>query len=494
MGKEVTSAQYTREQRREFRTKVRRGLDAFELMLTHHQFEAERPLTGLEIELNLIDADGDPSFHNAAVLHAIADPDYQTELARYNIELNSPPRLLAGDSALDRERELRASLNRAEQRATQQGSHICCIGILPTLRPKHFGGDWISDDRRYLALNDSIFVARGEEDIELDIEGPTDERLQMWADTIAPESACTSVQLHLQVSPGEFADYWNAAQAVSGPQLGVGANSPFLFGKRLHAETRIQLFQQATDTRPIELRNQGVRPRVFFGERWVTSIFDLFEENTRYFPSLLSEVSDEDPLAVLESGRTPELAEMCLHNGTIYRWNRPIYDVVDGRPHLRVENRVLPAGPTMIDTMANAAFYYGLVKTLATSDRPVWSRLSFPAAAQNFTECARLGLEAEVYWPGFGELSVDELVLRHLLPLASRGLEQFGVSSAVMDRYLGVIEQRCLRGVTGASWQVAAVERLEASGMSRDQALHRMLRLYVEGMHSNDPVHTWALP
>lgn len=493
MGKEVSTAQYTREQRREFRNKVRRGLDAFELMLAHHPFECDRPLTGLEIELNLIDANGDPSFDNAEVLRAIADPDYQTELARYNIEFNSPPRVLGGESAFRREEELRTSLNRAEQVARTTGSHICCIGILPTLQAEHFSGNWISDDRRYTALNDSIFIARGE-DIELDIEGPTGEHLRLWVDSIAPESACTSVQLHLQVSPGEFAQYWNAAQAISGPQLGLAANSPFLFGRQLHAETRIELFKQATDTRPVELRNQGVRPRVFFGERWVTSIFDLFEENARYFPSLLAEVSDEDPLAVLEAGRTPQLAEMCLHNGTIYRWNRPIYDVVDGQPHLRVENRVLPAGPTMADTMANAAFYYGLVRTLATSDRPVWSRLSFAAAEQNFANCARDGLDAEVYWPGFGELSVDELVLRHLLPLAARGLESWGVSQSVIDRYLTIIEQRCLTGRNGATWQVEAVARFERAGMSRDEALHHMLARYLEGMHSNDPVHTWSLP
>lgn len=493
MGKEVSASQYTREQRRAFREKVQRGLDALEQMLAHHPFDSDKPLTGLEIELNLIDDEGYPSFANAEVLQAIADPNYQTELARYNIELNSPPSVLAGDSALEREAALRASLNRAEQIAKTTGSHICCIGILPTLQHEHFEQEWISEERRYRALNDSIFIARGE-DIELVIEGRGGERLEMWADTIAPESACTSVQLHLQVSPGEFADYWNAAQAISGPQLGLAANSPFLFGHRLHAETRIELFKQATDTRPVELRNQGVRPRVFFGERWVTSIFDLFEENTRYFPSLLAEVSDEDPIAVLAEGGTPELAELCLHNGTIYRWNRPIYAVVDGQPHLRVENRVLPAGPTIVDTMANAAFYYGLVRALATSDRPVWSRLSFSAAAENFAACARDGLEAVVYWPGVGELSVDELVLRHLLPLAAAGLESFGVSATVLDRYLTIIEQRCLRGRNGATWQVEAVARFEQVGMSRDEALRHMLGRYVEGMHSNEPVHTWANP
>jgi hypothetical protein len=493
VGRDVSRAHYTREQRREFRTKVRRGLDALELMLAHHNFDAEQPLTGMEVELNLVDEHGDPHFVNADVLQAIADPEYQTELARYNIELNSPPMPLGGGGALDRERRLRASMNRAEARAHEQGSRIVMIGILPTLRQHHFEDDWISENPRYTALNDSIFSSRGE-DIELDIEGPTGERLQIWADSIAPESACTSIQLHLQVSPADFAPYWNAAQAISGPQIALGANSPFFMGRRLHAETRIELFKQATDTRPVELRNQGVRPRVFFGERWVTSIFDLFEENTRYFPSLLAEVSDEDPYEMLQSGRTPELDELCLHNGTIYRWNRPVYDVVDGRPHLRVENRVLPAGPTMIDMMANAAFYYGLLRALAERERPVWSRLSFAAAAENFERCAKFGMDAEVYWPGFGELSVDELVLRHLLPLAHEGLESWGVTAEVRDRYLPVIEQRCLTSRNGATWQIDAVNRLEQAGMDRDQALHRMLLHYIDGMHSNEPVHTWPLP
>jgi len=173
------------------------------------------------------------------------------------------------------------------------------------------------------------------------------------------------VQLHLQVNPETFAAHWNASQAIAGVQLALGANSPYLLGKELWHETRIPLFEQATDTRSEELKAQGVRPRVWFGERWITSIFDLFEENVRYFPALLPICDDHDPTAQLERGETPTLAELSLHNGTIYRWNRPIYDVVRGRPHLRVENRVLPAGPTVVDTIANAAFYYGLVRSLA---------------------------------------------------------------------------------------------------------------------------------
>lgn len=493
MGAEVTAQSYTREQRQRYREKVRQNLDVFERMLAASAFEFDKPMTGLEIELNLVDEHYDPSFHNAKVLEAIADPDYQTELAQYNIELNVHPRPLPGDEALQLEDDLRASLNRADAKAQEVGSRIVAIGMLPTIMPEHYQREWISDNNRYTALNDSIFVARGE-DIFLDIEGPSGERIATFSDSIAPESACTSVQLHLQVSPASFAAVWNAAQILSAPQVALAANSPFFFGKRLHAETRLELFKQATDTRPLELKNQGVRPRVWFGERWITSIFDLFEENVRYFPTLLAETTDEDPMAALEAGTAPQLAELRLHNGTVYRWNRPIYDVVDGVPHLRVENRVLPAGPTIADVLANAAFYYGCIRMLPYEERPLWTKLSFSAAEENFAMAARDGLDARFYWPGFGEIGADELVLRHLLPMAHRGLEAWGVSTAVRDRYLGIIEARCVAGRNGAIWQSETVERLEATGMSRHEALHEMLRLYVEHMSSNEPVHTWPLP
>ncbi len=493
MGTEVSAQSYTREQRQRYREKVRQNLDVFERMLAQSSFEFERPMTGLEIELNLVDADYQPRFANAEVLERIADPDFQTELARYNIELNVRPRPLPGDEALHLEQDLRDSLNRADRLAQEVGSHIVPIGILPTIMPEHFAGEWISSNNRYTALNDSIFFARGE-DIYLDIEGPTGERLATYSDTIAPESACTSVQLHLQVAPQDFAAHWNAAQALAGPQLALAANSPFFFGRRLHAETRIELFCQATDTRSIELKNQGVRPRVFFGERWITSIFDLFEENVRYFPALLPETTDEDPIAKLEAGEAPLLSELRLHNGTIYRWNRPIYDIVGGTPHLRVENRVLPAGPTIVDVMANAAFYYGVIRMLASEDRPVWTKMSFAAAEQNFHACAREGIDARLYWPGFGEVRADELVLRHLLPLAHRGLEDWGVSQAVRDRFLSVIEGRCTSGANGATWQTEAVARFEERGADRATALRQMLEAYVQHMHTNQPVHTWPQP
>jgi hypothetical protein len=321
--------------------------------------------------------------------------------------------------------------------------------------------------------------------------GRLPEQLRTQSDTILPEAACTSAQLHLQVAPDDFADHWNAAQALAGVQLAIGANSPFLLGKALWHETRIPLFLQSTDTRPAELRNQGVRPRVWFGERWITSIFDLFEENVRYFPGLLTDVDAEDPEEALESGRAPQLTELRVHNGTVWRWNRPVYDVVDDLAHLRVENRVLPAGPTVADVVANAAFFYGAQRALTEADRPVWTQMSFQAAKENFFAGARRGMAANLYWPGVGWTPPDELVLRVLLPLAHEGLTAAGVSARAADRYLGVIEQRCLTGRTGSAWQREFVHRLEQAGCDRDTALKTMLVSYIALTHGGDPVHQW---
>jgi gamma-glutamyl:cysteine ligase YbdK (ATP-grasp superfamily) len=490
MGEDVASTGFTRQDRQRYRAKVRRCLDVLGRMLAESNFDFERPMTGLEIEFNLIDSDADPAMKNAEVLSAIANDDFQTELGQFNIEINVRPRGLAGSAVVDLERDLRASLNDAEQRSRTVGAHIVQIGILPTLGPEHLTIDALSANPRYALLNEQIFAARGE-DLHIAIDGP--ERLSVYADTIAPESACTSVQLHLQVSPAEYAANWNAAQSIAGVQLALGANSPFLFGKELWRETRIALFEQTTDTRPDELKAQGVRPRVWFGERWITSIFDQFEENVRYFPALLPICDSEDPVEVLDRGDAPKLHELRMHNGTIYRWNRPVYDVYRGKPHLRVENRVLPAGPTVVDVLANGAFYYGLLKMLAEEDRPVWSRMSFAAAEDNFTAGARNGINAQIYWPGLGEVPATELVLRRLLPLAHEGLQRWGVAGEVSDRLLGIIEQRCITQVNGAEWQVRAFHHIDAAQqpLDRRDTLREMLRRYVDHMHSNEPVHSW---
>ncbi len=489
MGRDVPAIVISQAHRRAYREKVRHCLDVLARMLRESRFETEPRQVGLEIELNLVDTDGWPSMKNADVLGAIADPAWATELGQFNLEINVPPRPLAGAALGDLEDQVRSSLNHADQGAAQSSTRLAMIGILPTLRESDVDEAAISANPRYRLLNEQIFAARGE---EMDITIAGVERLETYIDTIAPEAACTSVQFHLQVSPEAFGNYWNAAQALAGVQVALGANSPFLFGRELWAETRITLFEQATDTRPDELKAQGVRPRVWFGERWITSVFDLFEENIRYFPALLPLCDDEDPVAVLDDGHAPQLSELTLHNGTVYRWNRPVYAVVRDKPHLRVENRVLPAGPTVADTIANAAFYYGLVRMLAEAERPVWTQMSFAAASDNLLEAARNGIDARLYWPGLGEVSATEVTLRRLLPLAWEGLSRWGADSEQAERLLGIIEQRCLTGRNGATWQAGALHALEESGsIARPEALRQMTLRYLDHMHSNVPVHAW---
>jgi len=489
MGRDIQAIKITGEDRRKYRAKLARSLDTFARMLQERLFETDVARVGQEIELNLVDDQGTPSMQNADVLAAIADPAWATEVGQFNLEINVPPRELSGDAIAGLEEEIRGSLNAGDAKARSVGSRLVMIGILPTLDKSDVSESTMSANERYKVLNEQIFAARGE-DMRIEIDGA--EQILTHADSITPEAACTSVQLHVQVSPDAFASYWNAAQAIAGVQVALAANSPFLFGRQLWHETRITLFEQATDTRPDELKRQGVRPRVWFGERWITSVFDLFEENIQYFPALLPICEDEDPVAALDQGECPQLAEMSLHNGTIYRWNRPVYGVVDGTPHLRVENRVLPAGPSVVDVIANAAFYYGLVRVLAESERPVWTQMSFTTAAENLHEAAKNGMGAQLYWPGLGDATVAELVLRRLLPMARDGLSEWGVSSVHADRLLGIIERRCLTGQTGAAWQVGAVAGItERHGAGRPEALRQMTQLYIEHMHANEPVHSW---
>lgn len=490
MGQDVDDREFSREDRTRYRAKVRRCLDALARMLSEYDFSLDRPMSGIEIEFNLADADGRPALRNAEALDAIDDEDFQTELAQYNIEINVPPRHLDAGGLGAFETEIRDNLNRAESRAQQVDSGLLMIGILPTLTADHMSGSVISSNPRYKLLSEQILNARGE-DIAIVIDGV--DRLETTADTIIPEAACTSTQLHMQVEPDGFAPWWNASQAIAGAQLAVGANSPFLLGRQLWSETRIALFEQSTDTRSDELKAQGVRPRVWFGERWITSVFDLFEENVRYFPALLPIVEEEDPIEELQAGRVPTLGELRLHNGTVYRWNRPIYDIVDGRPHVRIENRLLPAGPTVVDIMANAAFYFGAAAALAASDRPVWSQLEFAAAEDNFHEAARFGLAASQQWPGFGTVPARQLVSEVLLPAAHDGLAALGVDTADRDRLLGVIEDRCRTGRNGAVWLNEQFAAEYARTTDRAAAMRATTVRYRTFMHEGEPVHTWPV-
>jgi gamma-glutamyl:cysteine ligase YbdK (ATP-grasp superfamily) len=493
MGRDIDTTEFSRDDRTRYREKVKANLAALRELIERGRFDTGRHRVGVEMEIYLTDADGNVMPINAKLLERIRSATFQTELAQFNIEFFTRPRRIQGDALRLIEQALRSSLDHANAQARSLGAQVMVIGILPTLTDFDVTEHNLSANPRYQALNDMILNARGE-DIVIRIEG--DEVLETTTNSILFEAACTSTQFHLQVDPEDFAAYWNAAQAAAAPEVALGANSPFFLGKQLHHETRIALFEQSIDTRTEELQQQGVRPRVWFGERWLSeSIFELFDENVRYFPSLLPICEDEDPEEMLRQGGVPNLWELTLHNGTIYRWNRPIYDVARGTPHLRVENRVLPAGPTVLDVMANAAFYYGLTRALAQQDPPIWERLSFQSATENFFAAARHGLRARVYWPGIGaDVPVSELIVRHLLPLARDGLRSWQVDEVDIDRYLGIAEERVLSGQNGAAWQIATYRRLvDHVELDRPAAARELVRRYQKQSEGGEPVHTWPV-
>lgn len=519
MGQEVDPRALGREQLGEHRAKLHQGLSALAGMLAGdlgplgRAFDSASPEVGLELELVLADpATWAPARCNEAVLEAIAGtPDaalWGPEISAHTLELNAPPTVLAGAGLAHLEHGLRSRLDAAGARARDAGARLLMTGILPTLAPEHLAPGWMTPSPRYAALQEAVLAARGE-DLELDVPaaGGDGEHLRLRLGSLAAEGACTSTQVHLKVAPEDFADIWNAAQLLMGPQVALGANSPFAFGRRVWAETRIPLFTQSVDVRSREHAATGVAPRVFAGDAWLRSgpradpfgAHVLFAQNVRRFPPLLPQNSSEDPLGELLDGRVPRLPELCLHGGTVWRWNRPVYDVTparDGqpeRPHLRIENRVLPAAPTVVDAVADAAVWLGAVRGLREAGPDPSALLDHDAAVAGLHDAARHGLDAQLPWPGLGRVGARRLLLDVVLPLASDGLAAAGVDGAVADRYLEVARARAASGQNGATWQVRTAAALQERGADRAAALAGAVARYAEHMEAGEPVHTWPL-
>lgn len=491
MGEAVSSKRYTPEERTLYREKLAENLELFDTYLRHAEFKSAGTI-GLELELNLIDEDNQPSLRNKDVLGDL-DDEYQSEIGGFNLELNHPVLQVAGRGLKTLEAGVADRLAKAQKAASDKGLKVASIGTLPTLTTQFLKEDpWMTEENRYEALSNSVIDARGEF-VRIELDGRETYR-QEFSD-IAPESSCTSMQLHLQVAPNKFAEAWNASQAIAAAQVAVSANSPLFVGHKLWHESRIPVFSQSIDTRTPELVTQGVRPRVWFGERWITSVFDLFEENVRYFPPLLPEIKD---FVEFSEADAPKLFELNLHNGTVWRWNRPIYDAGDNGAHIRVENRLLPAGPTPVDMVADAAFYYGLAEFLVGENRPVWSRMSFAEAEENFFACAKDGIMARVTWPKIGHIAVSDLVIDVLIPQARRGLRRLNIDKDVIEEYMSIIEGRASGRANGATWQLRMLDHLAPGSRpdspERREALKAMMDSYLENQASGRPVHTWDVP
>ena len=495
MGLAIDRERFDPADYRRFEQRLEECLVALERLLERPGFGTGPATVGAELELFLVDGRGRALPLNQAVRAETADPRVVLEIDRFNLELNLTPAPLVGRPFAAFASELDQALGIVRRAAAWHGGRIAMVGILPTLRAEDLRLAALSDAARYQALNNGLRRLR-QEPFRIRIDG--DDPLELAADDVGLEGANTSFQLHLRVDPDRFASYFNAAQLATGPVLAVAGNSPTFLGHRLWQETRVALFKQAVDDRDATGRSSRRVSRVAFGTGWITTgAYELLEESVRLHEPVLPVLGPERPLdQLVGAGEVPALDELRLHQSTVWRWNRAIYDPAEGG-HVRIELRALPAGPTVVDMCANAAFALGLTLALA-ADADTWvPRVAFQQAHHNFYRAAQLGLRAELAWPlGAGgrvvTIPADQLIQR-LLPAARQGLEDAGVLPEEVDELLAVIEARAATGQTGAVWQRRTLAALEPQ-LGREQALAAMLERYLELQGTNVPVHTWPVP
>lgn len=436
------------EERLEFAARLLRDLQAVELMQAKGFFESTPRRIGAEQEFCVVDANFRPSIRGPEILATIEDTHFTSELARYTLEINLDPVELVKRPFSELHGQLNSLLTVAENAAAAFGDRVVLAGILPSIGMTELDERFMTPAPRYEMLQARIRQMRGS-DIELSIYGVDD--IILRHDNILFEACNTSFQVHLQIPPDELVDQYNWAMAISGPVLAIAANSPMLFGRELWAETRIALFQQSIDTRTRDMGLRQRHSRVHFGNRWIRhSLVEIFQEDIARFP-LMTAHPTEDSLTQLERGEVPTLRSLALHNGTIWKWNRVCFGS-DGRvAHLRLENRYLPAGPTVIDEIANAAFWVGLMCGMPDRYRQIWNSMEFLEAKDNFLKAAQHGLDVELSWQGSTK-NARQLILDDLLPMAQTGLEARGIDPLEITKYLSVIEHRTVKRMTGSRW------------------------------------------
>ncbi|HSG88727.1 MAG TPA: hypothetical protein VLA56_05920 [Pseudomonadales bacterium] len=472
MGQEIDRSEFTAQDVDAFAERLAAETARLARWFSSQRFSRRAFMAGFELEAWLIDDAAQPCAMNENYLRTLGNDLVVPELSQFNVELNGSPTSLQGKAFSRLAEELEHTWAECRACAESLGAHILMTGILPTVPAEalHLGN--MSKLSRYAALNERLLAMRHGVPFELRINGR--ERIRRTHPDVMLEAAATSFQIHLQVRQANAVRLYNAAQVVSAPMVAVSANSPYLFGHDLWDETRIPVFEQAVAA------GDGPFQRVTFGQGYVRdSLFELFAENLEHYPVLIPSLRDDS------AGSLPHLR---FHNGTIWRWNRPLLGFDhDGVPHLRIEHRVVPAGPTVADGIANAAFFYGMVAALAVQDTPIESRLPFAAAKDNFYAAARHGLEAGLRWPGAdGSVEVRTLILEELLPLAQRGLAWLGIPDDEIEHYLAIIEGRVQSRVNGACWQRRWVER-----HGRDFA--GLTRAMLERQATGVPVHRWAI-
>lgn len=492
MGVQTVSLVEDKQQMQHFVRNLLKDVKAFEYMLENDWFESDITRIGAEQEMCLVDNRWKPA---PIAMEVLENQNYdwlETELARFNLETNMTPRVFKDKCLSDMETELRGYLGTIQQLLDGFDSKVLLTGIMPTLKKSDLGLHNLTPKKRYRALMDALIRLRGE-DYELRLEGI--DELRIKHDSALLEACNTSFQVHLQVSPNEFVEMYNIAQTVAAPMIAISANSPMLFGRRLWHESRIAIFQQSIDNRISEHHIRDRSPRVTFGNDWLKkSIMEIHREDISRFRVLLSSDVDEDALKMVQEGKVPKLRALQVHNSTVYRWNRPCYGISpNGKPHLRIENRVLPAGPTVIDEMANTAFWLGLMKGMQKNYGDITKHLGFEDVRDNFLKAARTGIDSKFTWLDDKKYTAADLTLNELLPLAKEGLQDNNVHADDIDRYLSVIEGRAKKVTTGARWILRTYTKL-AKETNRDEALSTLTASIVDNQMSGKPVHEWAMP
>lgn len=465
-----------------------RDVRALEELLATDLVESGIRRVGLEQELFLVDEMWRAAPIAVEVLERIDDRRVTSELGRFNLECNLDPVVFGGDCLRRMHDQVNELLEKLYETTQDLGAHPALMGILPTLRKSDLSLENIFPANRYYALNEALTRMRGGP-YDLRIKG-TDE-LRITHDSVMLEAVNASFQVHFQVGPAEFANLYNLALTASAPVLAAAVNSPLLLGRRLWHETRIAVFQQSVDTRNPMSEVREVPARVSFGRAWVDdSVLEVFRDDISRFKVLLGRRIEEDPFEAIGRGRAPTLKALQLFNGTVYRWNRACYGVSDGIAHLRIENRVLPCGPTVVDEIANAAFWFGLMSGLADEVQDVRKEIAFDAVRTNFVAAARHGLDAHMTWLDGSTRTAQELICDELLPLARQGLKAGRIDAGDIERYLDIVEARVLSRRTGANWLLRSLASMEDRG-TLDERMAALVAGSVRRQSEGRPVHEW---
>ncbi len=491
MGEQNVEQTADERTRRAFMKALLDEVRALEDMLGSGMIESGIRRIGAEQEMFLVDQSCRPALTAMQILETIEDPRFTHELGLFNMEANLSPLELGGDCLRQLEREADEVLDIARSKAAGVGSRVALVGILPTLTREHMSLDAMVPRARYFALNEALLRLRGS-NFQFAVKGI--DQLNINHDNLMLEACNTSFQVHFQVGAEEFAHLYNIAQAVTGPLLASCVNSPILLGKRLWHETRIAVFEHSIDARSEAHAARGHKPRVHFGDHWIDeSVIEIFKEDIARFRVVLTTEFEDDPIGMVARGEVPRLRALCLHNGTVYRWNRACYGISDnGKPHLRIENRVIPSGPTVLDEVANAAFFFGMMSRLSHTIDDIRDHLNFSDAKSNFLAAAREGLRAQQVWFDNRQVTAQELIIDELLPLARVGLVEAGIDERDIDRYLGVIRNRVENRRTGARWQLESLENMRDQGNEHER-LRALVSSMIEQSESGKPVSDWEL-